>query len=1022
MEKAGTKLRQVGERFQAAGTQLTIGLTAPLAAVGVAAFKMAGDFDKSMARSTAIMGDLSDAMREDLESTARTVAKNVTFSAKETAEAYFFLASAGLDAAQSIAALPQVTQFATAGAFDLSTATDLLTDAQSALGLTVDDAAANLENMARVSDVLVKANTLANASVQQFSEALTNRAGAALRLVGKELEEGIAALAVYADQGVKGAEAGTRLDIALRELRIAASKNREEFKRLGVGVFDAEGNMRGLADIVQDLEKRLGGLSDEQKTLTLSTLGFTAKSQQALLMLVGFSDKLREYQEELKKAGGITQEVAAKQLANMSDQFEILLGRLGDVVIELGKALAPAFERLMDIMNAGIKVLQVVIEWFARWPQGLREAVAAIGVLAAALGPLILALGLLIKTLGIATAGVTALRTALTFLATHPLLILFAALGSVAIALGAFSAASATATEDLDKLGRGTETTADQIEALEESLRRATEIPKQILELTKELEKLQTLLEHPLPSMGIVEMNDLLEAINRVQQQMRDLRKELGSLNEEELKQELASKRMQKAVEEVDEAYNRFLETTAGATKELDALGGKQADLSSRLDEARKVLSAYKALLSTLAKSDAPRAKETIEGIAEATKKQEERVAALVDQQRKANVEIKESSEIMGEWEEASNQAAFASAHFGDSLEMTRLQVGLARAALVAMIEEGRKAGKTFKEIGQSRDFVDLLDVLNDRMGQIKQIELSDALDRAKSSMDAFSEGSGTLEERVARLSQALQDNKSALLALEAEGLGPTDQRIMQIQGNIAELNEALLVSQNAWVQWGAHQQEMITNSQALFNEFSAISVNAFQGFADAIGQAVAQTLIFGESFGEVFGKLAKQVAAQFIAALVSMGVQMIAFAILNEIIGKAVFQSQTSMSAGRAAAGVVASIMEVVAFPYSLIVAGIVGPAVGAGTKALAEGFAAGGGGGFSAATAMAEGGVVTAPTIALIGEAGPEAVIPLDRLGRTPGGMQTITVMLDERVLTKAVVKNMPREVRLRVGSTFL
>jgi predicted ThiF/HesA family dinucleotide-utilizing enzyme len=35
-----------------------------------------------------------------------------------------------------------------------------------------------------------------------------------------------------------------------------------------------------------------------------------------------------------------------------------------------------------------------------------------------------------------------------------------------------------------------------------------------------------------------------------------------------------------------------------------------------------------------------------------------------------------------------------------------------------------------------------------------------------------------------------------------------------------------------------------------------------------------------------------------------------------------------------------------------------------------------------------LAAGGIVTGPTLAMIGEAGPEAVIPLDRMGQMGGG----------------------------------
>jgi len=143
-----------------------------------------------MTRSTAIMGDLSDEMRKKLSDTAREIGTSTKFSATEAAEAYEFLASAGYDAERSIAALPKVAAFAQAANADLARATTLLADAQSALGLSSQDATENMENMARVSDVLVLANTLANATTEQFSEALTNKAAAALRLVNQRRRRG----------------------------------------------------------------------------------------------------------------------------------------------------------------------------------------------------------------------------------------------------------------------------------------------------------------------------------------------------------------------------------------------------------------------------------------------------------------------------------------------------------------------------------------------------------------------------------------------------------------------------------------------------------------------------------------------------------------------------------------------------------------------------------------------------------------------------------------------------------------
>jgi len=169
-----------------AATKIMVSAATAIAGFSIREF---AKFDEAMTKSTAIMGDLSDSMRKDMSDAARQVALETTFAADEAAEAFFFLASAGLTAEQSIAALPQVARFAQAGAFDLALATDLLTDAQSALGLTSDDTAENILNMARVSDVLAKANTVSNATIQEFSEALTEKAGVAMRQSNRRHEQ-----------------------------------------------------------------------------------------------------------------------------------------------------------------------------------------------------------------------------------------------------------------------------------------------------------------------------------------------------------------------------------------------------------------------------------------------------------------------------------------------------------------------------------------------------------------------------------------------------------------------------------------------------------------------------------------------------------------------------------------------------------------------------------------------------------------------------------------------------------------
>lgn len=401
-QRAGQKMQQIGQRTSQAGASMTRGLTVPLALIGVGSVKAFGNFDDAMTGSLAIMDNVSAGMQEDMEQTARTVATTLVPSATEAAESFFFLASAGLNAESSIQALPKVAEFAQAGLFDMARATDLLTDAQSALGLTIrDDAVANMENMVRVSDVLVKANKLANASVEQFSVALTTEAGAALKSFNIDVEEGVAVLAAFADQGVKGEKAGSGLSRILRLMTAGVEENQEAYDELNVRVFDASGNINSLADIIGDLENAFEGMSDKQRVASLQALGFQARVQGIILPLLGTSEAIRGYENDLRNAAGTTAEVSANQMQSFSKQMGLVKAQLVEAAIELGSTLAPTLKNFTDnVVVPGIAALTQMAILFGSLPEPVQTLVIAVAALTAVAGPLLFIAGQLLIAFG----------------------------------------------------------------------------------------------------------------------------------------------------------------------------------------------------------------------------------------------------------------------------------------------------------------------------------------------------------------------------------------------------------------------------------------------------------------------------------------------------------------------------------------------------------------------------------------------------------------------------------------------
>ena len=253
-----------------------------------------------------------------------------------------------------------------------------------------------------MTDVLVKANTLANATVQQFSEALTTKAGAALKVVNKDIEEGVAVLAAFADRGVKGAEAGDKLNQILRDIPRATAKNKDEFKNLGLEIFDTEGNMRNVADVIEELDRVLKPMSDEMKAATLDQLGLNRGVADGIKILSGSTDQIRAYEKELRAASGTTQEIAEKQLESFKAQTQILNNTLQNLAIIIGEDIVPALEK-------AVQFFQTATERVVKFKEGQADAegsakkfkLAVIG-LVAVLGPL----APVATAVGIAIAGI----------------------------------------------------------------------------------------------------------------------------------------------------------------------------------------------------------------------------------------------------------------------------------------------------------------------------------------------------------------------------------------------------------------------------------------------------------------------------------------------------------------------------------------------------------------------------------------------------------------------------------------
>lgn len=368
--------------IERAGRGMTTMITGPVVA-GIAGGALAfANFDQAMTRSTAVMTGVTSAMRDDMAAAAREVASTTTVSATQAAEAYYFLASAGFDAASSIEVLPQVAAFAQAGAFDMATATELAASATASLGLRTTDTAQYIENMGRVTDVLTRQSQLSGATVQQFADAMSNGAGAAARQAGLDVEQTAAILGVFADAGIRGSEAGTLVSAMLRDLTTKAVENRDAFAQLGVRVFDANGALLPMAEIAASVRDSLGPMSAEQRAAALSSLGLGDEARRALGILQGGVDTLGSYESAARDAGGTVQEVADNQMQSMSNRLQVVKNDLTNAGIVIGEQFLPYLVQLAEWIARAA-------EWFGNLPGPIQGVVGGLVLMLAAVGPVL---------------------------------------------------------------------------------------------------------------------------------------------------------------------------------------------------------------------------------------------------------------------------------------------------------------------------------------------------------------------------------------------------------------------------------------------------------------------------------------------------------------------------------------------------------------------------------------------------------------------------------------------------------
>jgi len=366
--------KSFGDKFGAAlgtaGKVVAGAVAAGTAAVGgfaAASVSAGASFDSAMAQVAATMGTTVDQIG-GLRDFAQEMGSTTAFSASQAAEALNYMALAGYDADKSMEMLPGVLDLAAAGGIGLARASDMVTDAQSALGLSTTETKTMIDQMA-------KASSQSNTSVEQLGDAFLT-IGATARNVKGGTQELSTVLGVLADNGIKGSEGGTHLRNMLLSLQNPTDKGAAALDQLGVAVYDADGNMRSMIDIVADMQKGLQGMDQASKDTLLNGIFNKTDLASANALLGTSQSRFQELTAAIQDSDSAAKEMANTQLDNLSGDITLFKSALEGAQIAVSDQLTPT---LRDFVQFGTDGLSQLTQAFQEG--GLDGAMEAFGTI-----------------------------------------------------------------------------------------------------------------------------------------------------------------------------------------------------------------------------------------------------------------------------------------------------------------------------------------------------------------------------------------------------------------------------------------------------------------------------------------------------------------------------------------------------------------------------------------------------------------------------------------------------------------
>lgn len=381
ISELGEKITGVGDKVSALGGKMTATITMPVVAGGTAAVKEATDYSSALAKLSTI-ADTTQTPIDDLDSSIMALSDSTGMGAAEIAEASYQAISAGQSTKDAVGFVEQANVLARAGFTSMSTATDTLTTALNAYGLSADQ-------VSSVSDKLITTQNLGKTTVDELGASMGKVIPTAA-MYGVNLDQLSAAYITTTKNGIGTAESTTYINGMLNELGKSGSTTSDILKeKTGKSFSELMNSGYNLSDVLQIVQDEA-----DSSGKSLADMFGSQEAAKAAATITQHTNDFTGAIKELESSTGTAQKAFdTLEASDPSIQFEKTKTAIQNCAISIGQILMPIVQQI-----AG--KIQELVQKFRDLDPETQQQIVMIAAIAAAIGPLIVIIGTLISSVG----------------------------------------------------------------------------------------------------------------------------------------------------------------------------------------------------------------------------------------------------------------------------------------------------------------------------------------------------------------------------------------------------------------------------------------------------------------------------------------------------------------------------------------------------------------------------------------------------------------------------------------------